>query len=634
MEKRQKRLLFLFLLPAALVIVSKKSFSQGARIVIDASHVLNRINHTMYGSCIEDVNHEIYGGLYDQRLYGESFEEPPRQPITDSTHIVSGMWDALQHGARGSALLLDSTNAFNGKQAQVIQHAETPGVIVVANRGLNRWGISVRKGQSFTGRLYLYSQDLKGPVTVALESADGGKTYASQKINGVTGEWQKYAFHLHPNNTDRRSRFVIYIENTGLLWIDQAVLMTTGKDEFKALPIRADIADRMQMEGLTFIRYGGSMVNALAYRWKKMIGDPDRRPPYTGTWYPYSSNGFGIEDFLKFCEAAGFESAFAINIEETAQDAADMTEYLKGAPTSPWGKKRAENGHPAPYKIKYIEIGNEEAIDSDSEEEYNHYIDRFTALYDAIHAKSADIQLINAAWWRPQSANVEHIFKALDGKASYWDLHTEADSAQSGSKVDKDLAEMQALFLKWDPGTKMKCTIFEENGDLHNLQRALGHATTLNATRRHGDFLLTSCAANGLQALGQNDNGWDQGQIFYTPNQVWGMPPYYAQQMAAINHLPIRVKETVEGDLDVTATRSENGKILVLHVVNTEKTARNASLLLKHFDNRKPQVQVWTLSGQLVALVPRRSTLNMPVTSGCTYVFPPDSYTILRFTRN
>jgi len=634
MEKRQKRLLFLFLLPAALVIVSKKSFSQGARIVIDASHVLNRINHTMYGSCIEDVNHEIYGGLYDQRLYGESFEEPPRQPITDSTHIVSGMWDALQHGARGSALLLDSTNAFNGKQAQVIQHAETPGVIGVANRGLNRWGISVRKGQSFTGRLYLYSQDLKGPVTVALESADGGKTYASQKINGVTGEWQKYAFHLHPNNTDRRSRFVIYIENTGLLWIDQAVLMTTGKDEFKALPIRADIADRMQMEGLTFIRYGGSMVNALAYRWKKMIGDPDRRPPYTGTWYPYSSNGFGIEDFLKFCEAAGFESAFAINIEETAQDAADMTEYLKGAPTSPWGKKRAENGHPAPYKIKYIEIGNEEAIDSDSEEEYNHYIDRFTALYDAIHAKSADIQLINAAWWRPQSANVEHIFKALDGKASYWDLHTEADSAQSGSKVDKDLAEMQALFLKWDPGTKMKCTIFEENGDLHNLQRALGHATTLNATRRHGDFLLTSCAANGLQALGQNDNGWDQGQIFYTPNQVWGMPPYYAQQMAAINHLPIRVKETVEGDLDVTATRSENGKILVLHVVNTEKTARNASLLLKHFDNRKPQVQVWTLSGQLVALVPRRSTLNMPVTSGCTYVFPPDSYTILRFTRN
>ena len=469
---------------------------------------------------------------------------------------------------------------------------------------------------------------------MALESADGGKTYASQKINGVTGEWQKYAFHLHPNNTDRRSRFVIYIENTGLLWIDQAVLMTTGKDEFKALPIRADIADRMQMEGLTFIRYGGSMVNALAYRWKKMIGDPDRRPPYTGTWYPYSSNGFGIEDFLKFCEAAGFESAFAINIEETAQDAADMTEYLKGAPTSPWGKKRAENGHPAPYKIKYIEIGNEEAIDSDSEEEYNHYIDRFTALYDAIHAKSADIQLINAAWWRPQSANVEHIFKALDGKASYWDLHTEADSAQSGSKVDKDLAEMQALFLKWDPGTKMKCTIFEENGDLHNLQRALGHATTLNATRRHGDFLLTSCAANGLQALGQNDNGWDQGQIFYTPNQVWGMPPYYAQQMAAINHLPIRVKETVEGDLDVTATRSENGKILVLHVVNTEKTARNASLLLKHFDNRKPQVQVWTLSGQLVALVPRRSTLNMPVTSGCTYVFPPDSYTILRFTRN
>jgi alpha-L-arabinofuranosidase len=616
------------ILPFIIIVAfSQHSFSQKAHIVIDANNVVNRINPTMYGSCIEDVNHEIYGGLYDQRLYGESFEEPPVY-ASGPTHSVSGMWDAVQKEANGSAFFLDSANAFNGRQAQVIQHAEFPGIVGVANGGLNRWGISVRKHQKWVGRLYLRAQDLKGPVWVALQSRDGRRMYACQQLNGVSGQWQKFTFTLVTNDENSRARFVIFIKNSGKLWIDQAVLMTTGRDEFKGLPIRNDIARKMQTEGLTFLRYGGSMVNAPGYRWKKMIGDPDRRPPYIGTWYPYSSNGFGMEDFLKYCETAGFEPAFAINIEETAQDAADMTEYLKGDLTTPWGRKRAENGHPAPYKVKYIEIGNEEAIDSDSREEYGHYVERFTALYNAIHAKSTDIRLICAAWWRPESSNVEDVFRALDGKASYWDLHTEADQPGSGKSVDSVLTAMQAHFLKWDSQTTMRCTIFEENGDRHDLQRALGHATTLNATRRHGDFLLSSCAANGLQALGQNDNGWDQGQIFYTPGHVWGMPPYYAQQMAALNHLPLRVQEKVTGDLDVAATRSKDDHTLVIHIVNTDNVSRNASIVLTGFGERQPNVQVWTLAN-----INKKGTLIMPTQGAIDYTFPPRSYTILRFSR-
>ena len=616
-----------------------------ARISVDAAKVMNKISSTMYGSCIEDVNHEIYGGLYDQRLFGESFEEPAatfKAIGTGDIHTVSSMWDTVQTGAKGSLLTLDSSHSYTGRQSQVILHAGAPGKIGIANRGLNRWGIALRKGQQFAGRIYLRAQQLKGPVTVALQSADGTKTYAIQKIKAVTTEWEKYSFRLTSNGTDAKSRFVIYIENPGKLWVDQAVLGSTGKDSFKGLPIRADIATKMQQEGLNFVRYGGSMVNAPEYRWKKMIGDPDKRPPYQGTWYPYSSNGFGIEDFLKFCEAAGFESAFAINIEETDPDAADLAEYLKGDITTPWGKTRAANGHPQPYKVQYIEIGNEEVIDSDNVNEYDHYIGRFNAMYQAIHDKYPEIKLINAAWWRSQSTNMERVFKALDGKAAYWDLHTDADSAQSGLTVDKRLTKMQALFLKWNPNTDMKCTIFEENGNLHNLQRALGHATTLNATRRHGDFLLTSCAANGLQALGQNDNGWDQGQIFFTPARVWGMPPFYAQQMAAKNHLPLRVMESVEGDLDVTATRSEDGKTLVLHVVNTEKSPVKASIVLKGFPDRKPGVTVWTLAGTLQSentvenperVIPKKSTLTLPVNTDCEYVFPATSYSILRFEK-
>lgn len=85
-----------------------------------------------------------------------------------------------------------------------------------------------------------------------------------------------------------------------------------------------------------------------------------------GIGIPYSTNGFGIEEFLKFCEAAGFEAAFAVNIEETPEDIVDMVEYLNGPVSSVWGKKRADNGHPKPYGVKYIEIGNEEVIHADA----------------------------------------------------------------------------------------------------------------------------------------------------------------------------------------------------------------------------------------------------------------------------
>lgn len=317
-------------------------------------------------------------------------------------------------------------------------------------------------------------------------------------------------------------------------------------------------------------------------------------------------------------------------------------EYLNGAATTPWGRKRAQNGHPKPYTLRWIEIGNEEVIWADNATDYDHYITRFKVLYEAMHAKDPRIQFVNAAWWRGDSPNMERVFKALNGKAAFWDLHVWADDPRAGATVDRDLTQMQSLFQKWAPGTQMKCVIFEENGGLHNQQRALGHATTLNAVRRHGDFVLVSCPANALQPWQQNDNGWDQGQIFFTSDRVWAMPPFYAQQMAANNHLPLRVQSTLNGsqDLDVTATRSENGNVLVLHVVNATSTPKAAAIALDGFNGMKANAQVQTLAAEPKAVNSsngeevrtQKSTLAVAGT-GFNYVFAANSYTILRLTQ-
>ncbi len=553
----------------------------------------------------------------------------------------SGQWDLIRENSL-ALFSKDNNNPFNGKYSQKIDYPAGNGKAGLINGGLNRWGIAVQTGQEFQGRIYLRSANFTGPVYVALQSADGQTIYAVQEINGVGNSWTKFPFSLTANATDTNARFAVWMQNTGALWVDQVVLEGTGEERFHGLPYRADIGHTMVGEGLTFLRYGGTMVNSPEYRFKKMIGDPDMRPPYRGHWYPFSTNGFGIEDFLKFCEAAGFEPAFAINIEETAEDAADMVEYLNGDITTEWGAKRALHGHPEPYRVKYIEIGNEEVLfEGDNTDGYVHYIERFLDLYNAMIAKDPNLQIINAAWWRPESSNMQTVFTALNGKAAYWDFHPWTDEANSGRQIESDLKQMQKLFLQWDPNTTMKCAIFEENGNLHNMQRALGHATTLNAVRRMGDFVLTSCAANALQPYKQNDNGWDQGQIFFTPSQVWAMPPYYAQQMASLNHLPLRVKSTSVTSLDMTATRDENNQTLVIHTVNVSGINRNATISLQNF-NFNGNAQVWTLSGNLNGentpeepekLMQKESRLSIKK-SEFSYIFPPYSYTIIRIERD
>lgn len=555
---------------------------------------------------------------------------------------ISYQWDAYEKGDIKADYTLDTKNAYNGNNSQTIEMVSGEGIVGIANSSLNRWGIAVRNGQKFQGRLYLKSNNYKGNVTVALQSEDGKTEYAQQQIEGITGQWNKYSFSLISNTDDKKARFVVFINQLGKVWIDQVTLMTTGEDQFRGLPYRNDIGQAMVNQKLTFLRYGGTMINAPEYRFKKMIGDPDKRPPYQGHWYRYSTNGFGIEDFLKFCEAAGFTAAFAVNIEETPEDMADMVEYLNGPVTSEWGKIRAQNGHPEPYNIKYIGIGNEEVLfHGDRADEYDHYIERFNLLYEAIKSKDSSIKLVCTAWWRPDSPSIDRVFKALDGKADYWDYHPWADALTSGKTVEAELKQMKELFLKWNPNTTMKCAIFEENGNTHNMERVLGHVTVQNAVRRMGDFVLTSCAANALQPYLQNDNGWDQGQVFFTPSQVWGMPPYYAQQMASENHLPLLVNSELtdeSGNLDVTATRSEDGKQVVLHVANTGDRPVVTRLNIKGLKNLK-RVKSITLSGELKARnTPEEPEKFVPVekemkgNANQTYKILPYSYTIFVYS--
>jgi alpha-L-arabinofuranosidase len=237
------------------------------------------------------------------------------------------------------------------------------------------------------------------------------------------------------------------------------------------------------------------------------------------------------------------------------------------------------------------------------------------------------------------------IVAELDGKADLWDVHVGGDDLREGANVDRLFTRMERLVQDWAPGTRLKACVLEENGGRHDLQRALGHAHVLNATQRHGDFVLLDCPANCLQPWKQNDNDWDQGQLFFTNRQAWGMPPYYAQQMAAANHLPCRTASTVEspdGDLDVTATQSEDESTLVLKVVNIGAKPHRAAVRIDGFGPVAARADVLSLTGKLDDVnapeAPERVRQTASMFEGAAgrfeYEFPAYSYTILRLKRS
>ena len=555
----------------------------------------------------EDTNSPLTSGYIGLRSYGGSATfrnlKVAGQDIafeSDSPN-VSGMWTALGEGTFDH----DSSEPFTGRYAQKIQGAGGSGIY---NMGLNRWGIGINKDVKLKTSMYLKGS---GRVEVALQSADGSKEYAREEINGITENWQRFDVEMTPNDSDPKGRFVLQLADEGSIWVDQVLLCTDS------YPFRSDITEAFRQQHLTFLRYGGTMVNAAEYMTRNMTGSRLERQPYYGHWYRYATNGFAIPEFVEFARLVGTEPCFAINIEDNPSDVLALLQDIE------------------PYGLKYIEIGNEENLFSAARHDYEHYVERYLVLYEAIHAVYPELLFINAAWWRPDEVEtMKYVFQSLDGKCDLWDYHPWTETPQQAKDIEAEIAKMRQFFLEWNPQTSMRCAILEENGNTHDMARALAHAVMLNVVRRSAGFVPLDSPANALQPYKQNDNGWDQGQIFFSPSQVWMQPPFYAQQMAAKNHQPLLVESSCSSNtnLDYTATRNEAGDTIVLHIVNYGTQTRGLTLNLTGF-GEIGSITSLSLSGTLNGEnTPERPTRFVPVestiTPGGRLVLKANSYSV------
>jgi hypothetical protein len=617
----------------------------------------------------DDREHPLMAGRIGLRVFGRQCRyrnlwvktdaqvtRMPFEPVEHWDDGVSAMWRGLRRGIAAGRFSLETQHLFIGRQSQRITLVEGEGEVGVENRGLNRWGMYFVEGKPYEGYVWLRA-DKPADVLLALERGDGGRVYAAKRLAVPPGDWQRFMFTLTPDGTDKAGRLAIKLDRPGSVDVGHVFLQPGAWGRFKGLPVRKDVAEALVAQGLTVLRYGGSMVNAPGYRWKQMIGPRDRRPPYRGHWYAHSSNGWGILDFLDFCAAAGFLPVPALNMDETPQDIADFIEYVNGPADSPWGRKRVADGRPAPYRLKHLELGNEEAVDE-------HYWKRFKPLAEALWAKDPELILVvgdfayNDHIENPFQFRGAPLIKTLaahqkilelaksHGRPVWFDVHVWNNEPRDPDRLGGGiigLRDFGAALKKIGQGADFKVCVFEENSGNHTLRRGLALAHAINELERSGDLVPIVCAANCLQPDRQNDNGWDQGLLFLTPSQVWGQPSYYVTQMLAQHYLPRCVRADVQsprGALDVTAKTSADGKVLQFQVVNLDERPVTTEVDLGGFSPSAPTVRILELGGRLdddntsdqpQRIVPKKRDRPHGLRDGrMQHLFPAYSFTILR----
>lgn len=574
----------------------------------------------------------------------------------DSMREVSGMWDPVVSSSARSSFELMNDSSGRLPQVQKITFVSGKGEVGIANKGLNRRGMGFVAGKPYEGVVWALC-DKGTDIWFSLESADGKTRHAETSMQAKMSGWNRIAYRLSPKNNEKNGRLTISLRKPGEVSFGYVSLEPGPWGRFKGLPVRKDVAEGLIKQGLTVLRMGGCMVNCPEYRWKNMIGPRDERPGYRGFWYPHSSNGWGIIEFIKFCRAAGFLCIPDFYIGETEKDMADFVEYVNGSADTTWGKKRVEDGQKEPFKLKYIQLGNEEQLNDE-------YWSKFKALAETIWSKDPSITIVvgdfayNKVIEDPYNfeggagakslavqKKIVELAHAKGGKVAF-DLHIWNDDPNQPDLEDCGLPGARSFISqlkKLCPGLPFKVFIFEENANNHEMRRALGHAHAINEITRIADDVPILCAANCLQPDKQNDNGWNQGLLFLSPNSVWAQPPYYVTQMVSRNYLPLCVKASFDGPqdaLDVTATRSEDGKILQIAVVNILDKPQAAIIDFPKYSPSSGKYRVEWIEGGLneknteenpFHAVSKKTTKTLKLKEGMLgHTFPAHSFTIIR----
>ena len=527
---------------------------------------------------------------------------------------VAGMWQATIKGNVGSTSLI-TEGVYSGKQSQRLHFVSGDGAVSINNMGLNRMGMNLDSGKVYNGYFYAKSQTpLK--VYLAFENSSGTVRYDETEVT-VSGDYQKYSFSLTPSQDDDGGRFVIEIRSAGMLDVGYVFLEPGEWGLYKGLHVRRDVGEMLEKQGISVLRFGGCMANAADWKWKNMTGAPETRKIYKGWWYDYSSYGFGIIEFLDLCEALGVKMIPDFSSFESANDMADFVSFALGTdPNNEWVKLRKEMGREEPYHLEYIQIGNEDKVDTAFALRFNRIANEIWKLAPQLTLIVGDFEYKDVITDPMKISGATSGITSLAGQKLIlenavkksgkvlFDIHFWSESGSDPMQFFPTALSFYKALKTLVPAADAALCVLELNANNHDFERALCNAMAISNAERISDIIQIMCSANALQVNKQNDNGWNQGLVFMDNSGAWYQAPAYIDRLFYDAYLPYVANFTSSevvnhAKLDITVLISEDQKAVSVKIVNRSGEALGIGIDIPAME--KATMSVTTLQGALKA---------------------------------
>jgi alpha-L-arabinofuranosidase len=529
---RIRLVLLMGFLCAPLAAMSQKP----AEISIQADQVTAHVSQYFYGLMTEEINYSYDGGIYAELIRNRNFKEDLKDPVH---------WEMIKQGGAAGSMSLDAGTPFNAAVTTtlklVVDRASSTERAGIANDGF--WGIPVKPDTTYRATFYAKAAPgFTGPLTLEILANDGTTVRAKAEVSGISQEWKKYTAALTTGKVpvSAENKFVILADKPGTVWFGFVSLFPpTYKN--RANGNRQDIMGLLADMKPAFLRLpGGNYLEGRTletrFDWKKTIGDVSERPGHwNDSWQYWSSDGMGLLEFLNWCEDLDMEPLLAVyagfslrggaritlhhELQPYIQDALDEIEYVTGDVNTTWGARRAKDGHPAPFKLHYVEIGNEDGGDR----EPGSYETRFAQFFDAIKAKYPSLKLIatDPVTTRPADVIDEHYYRRSEEEMVF---HS-SDYDPIRRPVGRGTPEV--FVGEWATRVGVPTP---------NWSGALGDAVWMIGMERNAHLVTGESYAPLFTRVDPDGMQWQVDLIGYNSVNSFGSPSYYVQSMFATYH--------------------------------------------------------------------------------------------------